>query len=265
MLTIYSFYIYYMFTIFSQYIGDIFTMYSLYINDMFTIYRLYIHYIFTICSTYIRHTFSVCSLYIHYIYILHVHYIFPIYLMYVCNKFTLYSLYVHYIFTMYSMYIDQLCCDNINDWLIEPFLMSSQRSNKLIRSMMGNVPRTRINNLYVANYTLVFDLRKLLIKSRNQNIFPVFKMNPIRCQILFPMIYSLLVQKLQVGEAPQATSAFYSVKLCRIFLIWQNIVFICKLHFSHFIKYSFSSFTKYSFTHSVKLVLPVSQNAVYLL
>ena len=48
-------------------------------------------------------------------------------------------------------------------------------------------------------------------------------MNPIRCEIPFPTIYSLLrvkftVEKLSVGGggggAPPATSAFYSVKLC---------------------------------------------------
>ena len=35
-------------------------------------------------------------------------------------------------------------------------------------------------------------MRKLLIKSRNQNIFQIFKMNPIRCYIHFPTMYSLL-------------------------------------------------------------------------
>ena len=34
--------------------------------------------------------------------------------------------------------------------------------------------------------------RKLLIKSRNQNIFPIFKMSPTHHLIPFPMIYSLL-------------------------------------------------------------------------
>ena len=34
--------------------------------------------------------------------------------------------------------------------------------------------------------------QKLLIKSRNQNIFPTFKMNPTRCEIPFPTINSSL-------------------------------------------------------------------------
>ena len=98
-----------------------------------------------------------------------------------------------------------------NDIFISDQKVKASKSNRntqfyRIKGVARGGPPT--NNFWTVNFTifLKFEIffeqpfwshcgaisRKLLIKSQNQNIFPIFKMNPIRCWISFPTIYSLL-------------------------------------------------------------------------